>query len=168
LGLSPPPDGCPRRLLLPQLVELGEHLVFGDLRHRALEVELADPLERELGLHLHVELEGDGAPRSGVPFEVVDVRVGDRLQRLLRQRRLPAFANQVFERLLPNVLGELLLHERGGRLALAEPREPGPPLVSGGSPRLGLLHLLYGHRDGERSGSGLFAGLLDQDGGHAR
>ena len=133
-----------------------------------VEVKPELTLERELGLHLHVELEGDGAPRSGVPFEVVDVRVGDRLQRLLRQRRLPAFANQVFERLLPNVLGELPLHERRRRFPLAKPRQPGPPLVGGGGARLRLLHLLHRYGDGEGGGAGLFAGLLDLNGGHAK
>jgi hypothetical protein len=59
-----------------------------------------------------------------------------------RERRLPAFANQVLERLLPNVFGELLLHECGRRLALAEPREAGPPLVGGRGARFGLLYLL--------------------------
>src|SRR2546427_8325046 len=46
--------------------------------------------------HLHVELEGDGGP--GVPLEIVDVGVGDRLQGFLSERRLPALANQLLER----------------------------------------------------------------------
>jgi len=99
---------------------------------------------------------------------VTGAPVGDRFQRLLRERRLPAFANQVLERLLPDVVGELSLHECGRRLALAEPREPGPPLVSGRGARFRLLHLLDRHGDGERRGTGLFAGFLDLDGGHAR
>src|SRR5207244_631763 len=159
-------DRRPRRLLLPQLVELGQHTVSGDLGRRALQMELADALERELGLHLHVKLEGDGGP--GVPLEIVDVGVRDRLQRLLRERRLPALANQLLERLLPDVVGELPLHERRGRLPLAEPGKPGPPLVDGRGARLRLPDLLYRYGNGERGGAGLFAGLLDLDGGHAK
>src|SRR2546429_2044329 len=158
-------DRRPRRLLLPQLVELGQHAVFSDLGRRALQMELADALERELGLHLHVELEGDGGP--GVPLEIVDVGVRDRLQRLLRERRLPALANQLLERLLPDVVGELPLHERRGRLPLAEPGKPGPPLVDGRGARLRLLDLLYRRRARDRNSAGLFAGLLDLDGGDA-
>src|SRR5882762_11486743 len=112
-----------------------------------------------------MELEGDRG--TGVPLEVVDVGVRDRLQRLLRERRLPALANQVLQRLLADVLGELPLHEGGGRFSLAEPGKPGPLLVGGGGARLGLLYLLYRHGDGERCGTRLFAGLLDLDGGHA-
>src|SRR5438093_6587997 len=129
-------------------------------------MELADALERELGLHLHVELEGDGGP--GVPLEVVDVGVGDRLQRLLSERRLPALANQLLERLLPDVVSELPLHERRGRLPLAEPGKPSPPLVGGRGARLRLLDLLHRYGNGERGGAGLLAGLLDLDGRHTK
>src|SRR5207253_1444232 len=82
-------------------------------------------------------------------LEIVDVGVRDRLQRLLRERRLPALANQLLERLLPDVVGELPLHERRGRLPLAEPGKPGPPLVDGRGARLRLLDLLYRYGNGE-------------------
>src|SRR5882762_9838002 len=113
-----------------------------------------------------MELEGDRG--TGVPLEVVDVGVRDRLQRLLCERRLPALANQLLQRLLADVLGELPLHERRGRFSLAEPGKPGPLLVGGGGARLGLLDLLDRYGDGERGGPRLFAGLLDLDGRHAK
>src|SRR5207248_491270 len=137
-----------------------------DLGDGALHVELPDALEREFRLHLDVELERDGATRHDVPLEVVHVRIGHGVQRLLRQRRLPAFANQLFERLLPDVVGELLLHERGRRLALAEAGEPGALLVRRRGPRFGLLHLLgrHGHRQG--CGAGFFRRLANLNGSH--
>src|SRR5438034_9826166 len=137
--IAPPP----RSTLFPYTTLFRSHAVFSDLGRRAVQMELADALERELGLHLHVELEGDGGP--GVPLEIVDVGVRDRLQGFLSERRLPALANQLLERLLPDVLGELPLHERRWRLPLAEPGKPGPPLVDGGGARLGLLNLLHWH-----------------------
>src|SRR5258708_9088532 len=97
-------------------------------------MELADAFERELGLHLDVELERHG--RSGVPLEVVDMRVGDGLERLLRQRRLPARANHLLERLLPDVVGELLFDERGGRPPPPAPGAPAAPLLGPGPPPL--------------------------------
>src|SRR5207249_4626225 len=54
-----------------------------------------------------------------------------------------------------------------GAFPFAEPGKPGPPLVDGRGARLRLLDLLYRYGNGERSGAGLFAGLLDLDGGHA-
>src|SRR5947207_3707341 len=158
----------PRGLLLAQRRELRQHPLLGDLGYGALEVELPDALECQLGLHLDVELERHRAPRRGVPLEVVHVWVGDRLQRppFLCECRLPALTDQVLERLLPDVVGELLLHECGRCLALAESREPGALLVGGRGACLGFAHLLDRHGHGERSGAGLFGGLSDLNGGH--
>ena len=157
--------GSPGRLLRAELLELGDHLVFGDLGDLALERELADPLQLQVGLHLHVELEREGGP--GVPFQVVNVRVGDGLQGLLGEGRLPALADHLLQRVLPDVVGELLPHERGGGLALAKARQASAPLVIRGRALFGLAHVLDRHGHRERSSPGLFGGLLDQDGGHA-
>src|SRR5437868_13550937 len=77
-------------------------------------------------------------------------------------------SDQVLECLLPDVVGELLLDERGGRLPLAESREPGAPLVGGRGARLGLLDLLYRHGHGQGRGPRLLRRLTNLNGSHVR
>src|SRR5216117_4040358 len=157
--------GRPRRFLRAQLVQLRHDLLVRDRRDLALQVELPDALELHVGLHLDVEFERDrGAPP--LPLEIVDVRVGDGLQGLLLQRHLPAGADQLLQRLLANVLGEVLQDERGRRLAAAEPREPRPLLIARGGALFRLPHLFHGHGDGQGGRPWLFAGLANLNGGH--
>src|SRR5438309_5104064 len=104
-------------------MQLGGDLLVGHAAHGALQLEAPQPAELNVGLHLDVKFERDR--RADVPLQIVHVWVCDRLQGLLLDRDLPAFADQLLQRLLPDVVREMLLHDRRRGLALTEPRQPG-------------------------------------------
>src|SRR5207249_8785298 len=54
-------------------------------------------------------------------------------------------AHQLLQRFLPDIVGEVLLHDRCRCLPLPEARQPRAALVGAGGAVLGLAHLLHGH-----------------------
>src|SRR2546423_8514143 len=109
-----------------------------------------------------MELECDGS--AFLPLQIVNVRIGDRLELFLLLRDAPAFLDELAQCLLPDVLGELLADHGGRHLALAEAGQAGALLIGPRRALLGRLHVVRGDRHLERRFAGLGAGFLDQDG----
>ena len=89
----------------------------------ALEPEAARPLQLELGPHLDQQLELDRA--AVLELEVPDRGIGDRLERLGGLGGLPALADDFLEHGLADGVAEPLADDGLGRLARAEPGQPG-------------------------------------------
>ena len=94
-----------------------------------------------------MKLERDGG--AFFPLQVVDVGVGDRFQLFLLLRDAPALLHQLAQRLLADIVGELLPHHGGRDLALPEARQAGALLVDLGRALFGRLHVVrrYGDLD---------------------
>src|SRR5438876_2522986 len=127
-------------------LQLGVDLRGRHSGHGPRQPEPAEALELELGLQLDVKLEGDRRPL--LPLQVVDVRVSDRLQLFLLLRDAPALLDELAQRLLTDVVGELFSYHGGRRLALPEAGQPGALLID-------LRGALHGDRKSTRLNSSL-------------
>ena len=123
-------------------------------------------LELDLGTDLDMELEFDRP--AGLELEIVDVRLGDRLELLAGLGRFPALPDHLFQHGLPDGVTEPLANHPLGGVSLPEAGQAGPLPVVLERLVLRLAHPVHRDRHLERLGGFVFLGLYDRYVRHGR
>ena len=128
--------------------------------------EAAGAAQLDLGTDFDVELEFDRP--AGLELEIVDVRLGDRLELLAGLSRFPALPDHLFQHGLPDRVSEPLADHPLGGVSLPEAGQAGPLPVVLESLVLRLANPVHRDRDLERLGGCVFLGFYDRDVRHGR
>ena len=102
-----------------QLLERLVHLLVGRLGRRIGQVEVLDVAELDLRPHLDVGLEHQ-RPAVLAVLDAGELRLGERIELLLRLGLAPVARHQALDHLLVDLLAEALAHHLGRHLARAE------------------------------------------------
>ena len=138
-------DRSPGRLLIADLLDLLNELLFGNRCRGTLDPKPVRPREIDRGPDFEVQLKGERL--SLFELQIVDVRLCRDLDALLLHELLVGLANDRLQRFLPDRFAELLPDYGRGRFPGSETGQPD----CGGIPLRGLvfriLHHFWGHGD---------------------
>jgi hypothetical protein len=152
-------DRLPLGALVTEPIENRVDVLVGDLAGRSGHGEPGDAIERDLGLHLELDLELEIGAR--LVLHVRDLPLRDRVQGLGGERLPERLLDHPVHRLLLDGRAEALLDDPLRELPLAETGEPGAAGELGGDGAACAGDPRGGNRDGQPPAPGL--GLVDGD-----